>query len=262
MAAKLRHQGIALILLGVATAASAADFMKGVEAYTRGDYPTALAEFQTLAEQGHLDAQNNLGVIYNTGKGVAQDNAAAARWYREAAERGHRDAQSNLAALYVTGKGVPQDYVQAYAWFNQAAQQGDESARQNRDYIAQRMTPAQIQSAQQMALLSSPTSAVPPPPTPAAPAPAPLAASPAAAAGGNMYGPVAAGTTLWSVATALKPSPSLSTWQMVLALQRANPQAFTSGTTLKAGAMLRVPGIAEIQQVDAATAKRQVEALR
>lgn len=276
MAAKLWHQGIALILFSAITAVSAADFMQGVEAYTRGDYPAALAEFNTLAEQGHLDAQNNLGVMYNTGKGVKQDNAAAARWYRQAAERGHRDAQSNLAALYVTGKGVPQDYVLAYAWFNQAAQQGDESARQNRDYIAQRMTPAQVQSAQQMALLSSPTSAVPAIPAPA-PAPTPLAApaapvlpaapaAPVASApptiGGDTYGPVAPGTTLWSVAVALRPNPSISPWQIAHALHRTNPHAFSRGITLKPGAVLRVPAVAEMQQVDAATAKREVEALR
>ena len=166
MTAKLSRQlPIAAFLFCMYTvAAPAADFMKGVDAYTRGDYQTAFTEFKALAEQNHVDAQNNLGVMYNTGRGVAQDNAAAARWYRRAAERGHLDAQNNLAALYVSGKGVPQDYLMAYAWFNLAAAQGDQGARQNRDFIAQRMSSEQISRAQQLNLLTPPTAGVVPAP--------------------------------------------------------------------------------------------------
>ena len=39
----------------------------------------------------------NLWVVYNTGRGVSQDDAAeAATWYRKAAEQGHANAQNNL----------------------------------------------------------------------------------------------------------------------------------------------------------------------
>jgi len=41
-----------------------ADFQAGVNAYERGDYETALAEFQALAEQGYADAQFFLGEMY------------------------------------------------------------------------------------------------------------------------------------------------------------------------------------------------------
>ena len=65
------------------------------------------------AEQGDADAQYNLGVMYDQGRGVAQDDAEAMRWWRLAAEQGLADAQYNLGVSYVTGEGVPQDYVQA-----------------------------------------------------------------------------------------------------------------------------------------------------
>ncbi len=46
------------------------DFHVGVEAWGRGDYDTALREFRLLAEQGHAQAQVNLGIMYSQGRGV------------------------------------------------------------------------------------------------------------------------------------------------------------------------------------------------
>ncbi len=46
------------------------DFEGGVEAWGRDDYDTALREFRPLAEQGHAQAQVNLGIIYVKGEGV------------------------------------------------------------------------------------------------------------------------------------------------------------------------------------------------
>ena len=44
--------------------------------------------YQLAADQGHADAQYSLGVSYETGKGVAEDNAEAVKWYQRAAEQG------------------------------------------------------------------------------------------------------------------------------------------------------------------------------
>ncbi len=46
------------------------DFEVGVEAWGRGGYDTALREFRLLAEQGHAQAQVNLGIMYSKGLGV------------------------------------------------------------------------------------------------------------------------------------------------------------------------------------------------
>ncbi len=48
-----------------------ADFQAGVEAAKRGDYDTPLKELQPLAEQGHTEAQFNLGLMYYKGLGVS-----------------------------------------------------------------------------------------------------------------------------------------------------------------------------------------------
>ena len=78
----------------------------------------------------------------------AQDNAEAVAWYRLAAEQGHADAQFNLGWMYASGRGVPQDDVTAHMWLNVAAATGHEQARKNRDSVAANMTREQIAEAQ------------------------------------------------------------------------------------------------------------------
>ena len=79
-------------------------------------YATALEFWRPLAEQGHAGAQNNLGFMYDNGRGVPKDYAEAAKWYPKAAEQGHAKAQSGLGILYHFGWGVPNDSVLAYMW--------------------------------------------------------------------------------------------------------------------------------------------------
>ena len=67
-----------------------------------------------------------------------------------AAERGHAMAQFILGIMYDNGKGVPEDDVRAYAWCNLAAVQGYEPAVKARDSLRERMTPKQIASAQEL----------------------------------------------------------------------------------------------------------------
>ena len=58
-----------------------ADFQKGVDAYHKGDYATAIKQWAPLAEQGYGYAQAMLGSIYYEGEGVPQDYQAAVKWY-------------------------------------------------------------------------------------------------------------------------------------------------------------------------------------
>ena len=85
------------VLLGSAGVSWSADFQKGVDAYKRGDYATALREWKPLAEQGDADAQTLLGVMYRKGLGVPQDDKTAVKWYKLAAEQGYATAQFILS---------------------------------------------------------------------------------------------------------------------------------------------------------------------
>ena len=93
--------------------------------------PSSVEELVRNAEEGLVDAQYNLGVMYADGVGVPQDSTAAAQWLRKAAEQGHAEAQFHLGTMYRNGKGVPQDGVEATKWFRKAAEQGDARAQHN-----------------------------------------------------------------------------------------------------------------------------------
>jgi TPR repeat protein len=129
-AMKLKR-AIAAIVLAFAFDApvAAGTFEDAVDAHARGDYAKALRLIRPLANDGDASAQFNLGLMYTTGQGVEQDNAAAALWFRKAAEQGYALAQSNLGTLYLYGRGVTQDDTEAVMWFRKAADQGDAVAQ-------------------------------------------------------------------------------------------------------------------------------------
>uniref|UniRef100_UPI0040483D3E tetratricopeptide repeat protein n=1 Tax=Algoriphagus sp. TaxID=1872435 RepID=UPI0040483D3E len=122
-----------------------------MSAYESGDYTTAFKEFAALAEQGGVNAQFNLALMYEDGQGVPQDYKQAVKWYTKAAEQGDASAQHNLGLMYANGQGVPQDNVYAHMWSNLGAANGIEAAPKNRDIIAKRMTTADISKAQSLA---------------------------------------------------------------------------------------------------------------
>ena len=178
---------VLLINLLVGNPAFSADFQKGMDAFDKEDYATALRELKPLAEQGYALAQNNLGVMYEKGQGVSQNYKTAVKWYTLAAEQGYPFAQSNLGqnydkgegvsqnyktavkwytlaaeqgyalaqfnlgVMYDKGEGVIQDYVRAHMWGNLGASNGNENGAKLRDLVAKKMTPADISKAQRLA---------------------------------------------------------------------------------------------------------------
>ncbi|NTS65678.1 SEL1-like repeat protein [Sphingomonas sp. HHU CXW] len=141
---------------GVAGTPALADVKAGVEAWSRGDYPAAVAQWRAPAAAGDADAQFNLGQAYKLGRGVAADPAQAVDWFRKAAAQNHPQATDNYAlALFQDGKkaealpwleksvardekrtelvlgtmlfngdGVPRDWTRAYALVTRSSQQG------------------------------------------------------------------------------------------------------------------------------------------
>ena len=124
--------------------------------YERGlgvsqDYAEAVKWYRKAAEQGWAEAEYNLGVMNQEGLGVTQYYAEAMKWYRKAAEQGHAWAQFELGKMYYQDQGVTQDFVKAHALFNIAAVQGVSIGAEQRDKVAQKMTPADISKAQLLA---------------------------------------------------------------------------------------------------------------
>jgi TPR repeat protein len=126
-------------------------YQEGVDAYQAGKFTVAAEKFKSLAEQGDASAQFNLGSLYRQGQGVAQDDKQAALWWAKAADQGHTDAMDNLGLRYAKGEGVELDLVQAYKWFSIAGMRKNESAAANAKVTLAKMTPAQIEEAQNIA---------------------------------------------------------------------------------------------------------------
>ena len=81
-----------------------------------------------------------------------------------------------------------------------------------------------------------------------------------ASAQAGTYGPVQNTDTLWKIALKTRPDNSVTAHQMMMALFRANPDAFLNSNIneLKAGAVLRVPAASDVRSVSANAARRQV----
>jgi TPR repeat protein len=60
--------------------------------------------------------------MHAKGLGTPKDESVAVRWYRRAAEQGHVDAQNNLGFMYGTGRGVEINHAEAVMWLRRPAQ--------------------------------------------------------------------------------------------------------------------------------------------
>jgi len=135
------------------------DFFQGFKAFERGQYDRARNAWLPLALKGDVDAQFNLGTLYDNGFGVDKSATKAARWYilasrrklsvaqvtlarmrrtgeiesidweesvsllETAAHRGSADAQYELGVAYDRGIGVTQNFATAALWYRRAADQ-------------------------------------------------------------------------------------------------------------------------------------------
>ena len=147
----MRHIFIFLLIVMLSPISWGADLGKGLGAYQKGDYATALREWTPFAEQGNAIAQYGLGVIYNKGMGVEKNPTEAMKWYRKAAEQGHASAQVKLGIMYLLDEGVIMDAVYSHMWLNIALSNGAENAGKVIEIAAKKLTPQQLERAQQLA---------------------------------------------------------------------------------------------------------------
>ncbi len=207
---KLILSAIAVGVLSVAVPAGA-DVKAGVDAWAKGDFLKAVAEWRPLAVSGDPDAQFNLAQAYKLGRGVPLDPALAESWFRKAAVQGHLQAEDNYGlALFQSGKksealpwleksvargeprtqlvlgtmlfngdGVARDYPRAYALMTRASASGLQSASQTLTQMDQYISPADREKGTALAAQYAAQTPVPakpgiPPRRASAPAPRPV----------------------------------------------------------------------------------------
>ncbi|MBX3595194.1 SPOR domain-containing protein [Sphingomonas sp.] len=123
----MRKWTVAALLAGAAVAGAPAfaDVKAGVDAWQRGEYAKAIAEWRGPAVAGDPDAQFNLGQAYRLGRGVPADTGMAEEWFRKAALQGHPQAEVNYGlTLFENGKRM-----QAVPWLEKGAARGDPRAQ-------------------------------------------------------------------------------------------------------------------------------------
>ncbi len=125
----LRQKIYLPILLLIGNGSIAADYQSGFDAYSEGDYATALAEWRPLAEEGDAGGQFGLGLLYSNGWGVDLNDDEALKWYGLAADQGHGEAAYNLGVMNANGWGVPQSDDEAFKWYSIAADKGFTAAQ-------------------------------------------------------------------------------------------------------------------------------------
>lgn len=123
--------------------------------------------------------------------------------------------------------------------------------------------PAPATAAGEMGAEVGPLAAAPAAPVDTTPAPAVEPAAPvtASAATSFEYGPVRKGETLSRIAGQITPDATLTSQQVMIALLRANPQAFYNNNVniLRAGKILRIPDREQIAAVSRGEATREYQ---
>ncbi len=113
--------GLMALPLALMATPAAADVKSGVEAWSKGDYPTAIKAWRPLAISGDADAQFNLGQAYKLGRGVPVDLLQAEDWYRKAALQGHLQAEDNYGLIQFQNG----NRQQALPWIEKSAARGE-----------------------------------------------------------------------------------------------------------------------------------------
>lgn len=90
-----------------------------------------------------------------SGRAADEDPALAA--LRVAAERGEVDAQYELGVLYEFGFHLPDHRVAALAWYSRAAEQGSAAAAKRRDLLKGELSAAEVERASRLLAAPAPT---------------------------------------------------------------------------------------------------------
>ncbi len=125
----LRFQTLSLVLgsliLAAGTVPAQADTKAGVDAWSRGEYDTAVNQWRDPALKGDPDAQFNLGQAYKLGRGVKTDLNVALDWYKKAAALGHLQAADSCGHLL----HYQQRITEALPYLQASSDRGDPRAQ-------------------------------------------------------------------------------------------------------------------------------------
>ena len=105
------------------------NFLRGTG--TAQDLARAAASLEQGCEEGHSDACDDLGWVYNelggkylNASGVAEDLVRAASYFEKSCDRGYSRACGELGYMYFSGEGVAADYARAADYYQKSCDGG------------------------------------------------------------------------------------------------------------------------------------------
>lgn len=143
------------------------DYLKGTAYLNQHNYKEAITWLTSAANNGSIEAQNKIGVIYAKGIGTESSASLAIQyftkaaknessmayynlgkvyesqekfpiaidWYNKAIAMDNSNAMNNLADLYLQGNGLVQNIHQAELLYIQAAELGNATAMRNLGFL-------------------------------------------------------------------------------------------------------------------------------
>ena len=101
-------------------------FMLGRIAEDQGDYDVALELYSEAAECGYVKAQNAVGCMYASGKGVTQSNETAMQWFTIASQQNFTSAFYNMGVILIQQGNV----AEGIEYMRSAAEMGHQASQQ------------------------------------------------------------------------------------------------------------------------------------
>ena len=100
------------------------------------DYPRALLYAQKAMEDGNIEGDHLIGLLFLRGWGVEKNEEVAAKYFLSSANAGYPQAMIQTAVMYRDGVGVPKDHAKYLEWMRKAVPDFKEDAPYTLKHIA------------------------------------------------------------------------------------------------------------------------------
>lgn len=114
------------------------------------DYEKAFFWLSKAAKKENADSENELGLLYEAGRGVEANPDSAFYWYMRAAKQCLPQAQNNVARLYFFGEGITTDFQKSYAWASIAYDNGITEVERPLAVLREKLSEKELQEAEKL----------------------------------------------------------------------------------------------------------------
>ena len=107
----------------------------GLISFNSGDKERNFKLWKKACNKGDAEGCSNLGVMYENGETVNQNNEIAASLYKKACDKGDAEGCYSLGIMYENGKGVSKNKETAVSLYKKACSRGNAGGCSSLEYI-------------------------------------------------------------------------------------------------------------------------------